>query len=488
MSRSKPCPSGLLFAPLLMQLGCATVGAPPTDHAFARRELDALPFERLEVVLSVGTATASGDPFDVAAPPTPSWASRVALPSESTAETAALARALATELAGRGFVGRVVSSATVAVPFGGAGAAAPRGPLARGATPSSVATDSDADVVLVVRALPLDRFYLDRGEGFRIVETPLGREQVVELQAEAREGRLYVAQAFGFERTSGVRLWSRQAPGYPSEGHIPPKHPFLAMGWVAPPNAPTPTAGERATRGGPPFAAALFEALPAPHPGDAAVRAALAGLEPAKAEAEARYFERGQLTLDVAAGWHGANQGADLALFDGAAGALDTAAWSPRGAVRGQLRVGYLTSSAWFFGLSGSVGRSDGGLSRVYVDPRVRFVGVAGQTGGAAIDTHGATSVGGALEVGPAFVFDGRVVVIPRGSAWVEVTALDATPTALVVDPTRASFGVGAALEAWWALGERFFLRGSGELRVGVATAGPASVQGLLLVGVGARL
>lgn len=488
MSASRLLLGALAGCGLAAQLGCATVGAAPTDHAFARRELDALPFERLEVVLSVGTATSSGDPFDAEPPPTPTWTGGVALPGESVAETAALARALATELAGRGFVGRVVSSATVAVPFGGAGASASRGPLARDATVSSVALEGDADVVLVVRALPLDRFYVDRGEGFRIVETPLGREQVVELQAEPREGRLYVAQAFAFERTSGVRVWSRQAPGYPTEGHIPPRHPFLAMGWVAPPNAPTPTFGERATRGGPPFATALFDGLPAPHPGDAAVRAELAGIDPVKAEAEARYFERGQLTLDLAAGWHGANQGADLALFGGAAGALDTAAWSPRGAVRGQLRLGYVTSSAWFFGISGSVARADSGLSRVYVDPRVRFVGVAGQSGGAALTTHGATSVGGALEVGPAFVFDGRVVVIPRGSAWVEVTALDATPSALVIDPTRASFGVGAGLEAWWTFDERFFARGSGEVRAGVATAGPASVQGLLLFGVGARL
>lgn len=478
----------LVLWTLVAQLGCATVGAAPTDHTFARRELDALPFERLEVVLSVATATTSGDPFDVDAPPTPTWATPVALPSESVAETALLARSLATELASRGFVGRVVSSATVAVPFGGPGASTTRGPLAPGASAAAAAADSDADVVVVVRALPLDRFFVDRGEGFRIVETPLGREQVLELQAEPREGRLYVAQAFAFERTSGVRVWSRQAPGYPTEGHIPPRHPFLAMGWVAPPNAPTPTASERALRGGSPFAAALFEGLPAPHAGDAAVRAELAGLDPAKAEAEARYFERGQLTLDVAAGWYGANQGADLALFGGAAGTLDTAAWSPRGAVRGQLRIGYLTSSAWFFGLSGSVARSDGGLSRVYVDPRVRFIGVAGQSGGAAITTHGATSAGGAVEIGPAFVFDGRLVVIPRGSAWVEITALDATPSALVVDPTRASFGVGAALEAWWSLDERFFVRGSGELRAGLASAGPVSVQGLLLFGVGARL
>jgi hypothetical protein len=234
--------------------------------------------------------------------------------------------------------------------------------------------------------------------------------------------------------------------------------------------------------------AALFAELPAPHDGDTTVRAQLAGLDPAKAEAEARYFERGQLTLDVAAGWHGATHSADLALFEGGAGALDTGAWSPRGAVRAQARLGYLTSSAWFIGLSASYARADSGLSRIYVDPRVRFVGIAGQTGGAAITANGVTSVGGALEVGPAFVFDGRLVVIPRGSAWVEATSLDATPSNLVVDPTRASFGVGAALEAWWSLGERFFARGSGELRVGVASAGPAAVQGLLLFGVGVRL
>ena len=100
-------------------------------------------------------------------------------------------------------------------------------------TLSSLLPYSTADAVLIVQAYVVDEFTVDQGAGNTVVETPQGRELLPDFRPELRRGRLYLAQGFLFDRETGIRLWSRRAPDYPSTNRLTVRHPFLKYGLVS---------------------------------------------------------------------------------------------------------------------------------------------------------------------------------------------------------------------------------------------------------------
>jgi len=338
----------------------------------------------------------------------------------------------------------------------------------------------------VVQAIPVDEFFVDVGQGVTFVEGAIGRERVQEFVPELREGRLFVAQAFLFDRRTGLRLWSRQAPDYPGDRRLPPDQAFLKGGWVVPPGAPAPTEAERAIRGATAQVPVLLGTFPAaPQVGEESAVAALEVVDRAKDARVTGFFDRGHFMVDASVGWLGGTHEAELRLFDRPPTLLNTGALSPMGGVRGALRIGYVGSSEWFFGGSFQLAHARSGFDRVYVDTTKRFPGIPG-AGAARVRVDALDSFGGALEFGPVFFLSEQLQLVPRGSVWAEAVSLSGQPLDRIVAASRGEFGLGLGVELWLRLGEILFTRGSMEFRGGVDTTGRFVSQGLFLIGFGA--
>ncbi len=227
---------------------CAT---PVARRSYERSDLDQLPIGRLDLVVVASAPEDAGAELDVEPFRTLVSESVLLEKPADAAESALLAAQVRAVVSQRGYVlGRVFTSTA-------------------GLDPSTrldeLVRTSTADAVLVVRAVPIDRFsVVDDAREFMTPNLGLG----VIRNEKARElrGRLYLGQAFLFAAGSGRRLSSRQAPDYPDGGRLTSGHAFLENGLVLKEEVPALTdelrslAAER-------FIARLLANLPTAKPG-----------------------------------------------------------------------------------------------------------------------------------------------------------------------------------------------------------------------------
>lgn len=494
---------------------CATGTSGITERDFSRAGADEVPLRSLDLVVVVaGPPRVADDTFAVRgfAPPVDGTPLVEGVEHASTRD--ALAGELARQLRAAGFVVRVRTTAAVApllpvpprvrttstasVSTASATPALPEPAAPERAAPAvpglsvtddlaAMRRDSQADAVLVVRAVPVDAFTLDVGAGTRWIDTPLGREQVRDFRPVRTEGRLMVGQAFLFERASGVRLWSRQTPDYPSDGRLIRSHPFLASGYVqgegeaAAPDIVRATAASRA------FARTILSGLPPARDGRPEARAALTSLDAEKLAARDAFFDEGHLLLDVSAGWSGETSDVDVTLGETLLQPLGAGAVTPLGMPRLAPRVAWLAPGGALYAATLTLGVGPSSFGRTYWRDNPQLTTVDAHRA-VRLTVSGVTSVGGQVDYGRVFAVGTDVFVVPTLGAYFDVWTLDAAPDPFVDAGLRLRVGGALGAEAWLRLSERWYLRGGASGRLGGDLAGGLTVGGALSLGLGLML
>ena len=172
---------------------------------------------------------------------------------------------------------------------------------------------STSDAVLVIQAQVIDEFTIDQGVGSTMVETPQGRERLVDFRPERNTGRILFAQSFLFDRETGIRLWSRRAPDYPSTNRLTERHAFLRYGVVSKSNDTKNLARESAQA----FTNAFFATFPKTEKfDDGEARAKLKTVDRRLIEARLNLADRRPLALHLDVGWTRMSFALPATLFD----------------------------------------------------------------------------------------------------------------------------------------------------------------------------
>lgn len=485
---------------------CATSGG-VTERDFKRAGADEVPLRTLELVVVVaGPPRVADETFAVRGFAPPVEGTPLVEGPEHTSTRDALAGELSRQLRAAGFVVRVrttavapprpappevVTSSTASVAVASASPApAPVDlvpPLAPSDDLASVRAHSDADAVLVVRAVPVDAFTIDVGVGTRWIDTPLGREQVRDFRPVRTEGRLMVGQAFLFERVSGVRLWSRQAPDYPADGRLIRSHAFLSSGYVQAEGEPAAPDIVRATAAARAFARTILAGLPTARDGRPEARVALSSLDAQRVAARDAFFDEGHLLVELNAGWGGETSDVDVTLGESLLEPLGAGAVTPLGMPRLSPRVAWLAPGGALYGATVSLGLAPSSFGRTYWRDNPQLTTVDTHRG-VRLSVSGVTSVGGQLDYGRVFAVGTDVLVVPTLGAYFDVWTLDATPDPFVDAGLRLRVGGALGAEAWWRLDDRWYLRGGASGRLGGDLGGGLTVGGALSLGVGLML
>lgn len=491
--------------------GCASMASGVTERDFARAGADEVPLRSLELVVVVaGPPRVAEETFAVRGFAPPVDGTPLLEGAEHASTRDALAGELARQLRASGFDVRVrtaaavvapaprmvrtASTATVATTTTAPMVALPASPSLL-ATPILAATDdlaavrqgSEADAVLVVRAVPVDAFTIDVGVGTRWIDTPLGREQVRDFRPVRSEGRLMVGQAFLFERTSGVRLWSRQAPDYPADGRLIRSHPFLASGYVQAEGEPAAPDIVRATAASRAFARTILSGLPRPRQGRVEARAALSSLDAQRVAARDAFFDEGHLLLDVSAGWGGETSDVDVTLGEAPLEPLGAGAVTPLGMPHVAPRLSWLAPGGALYAATLTLGVAPSSFGRTYWQDNPQLTTVDSHRA-VRLSVGGVTSVGGQFDYGRVFAVSADVFLVPTLGAYFDVWTLDAAPAPFVDDGVRLRVGAALGGEAWLRLTEQWYLRGGASGRVGGDLAGGLTVGGALSLGLGLML
>lgn len=245
-SRSRAC-EALVFGLLALSLGCAT---PVARRSYQRADLEAIPIGRLDVVVVATAPEAAGDELDVAAFRTLVPESILLEKPADPRETEILVQGVKEELGRRRYaVQRVLTQSSGLGPQ---------------TTVDWAVRTSTADAVLVVRAVPIDRFSMVQ-EGNELAPVNLGFGIMRQETVREHRGRLYLGQMFLFLAGRGLRLQSRQAPDYPDGGRLTYGHPFIENGLVLKDEVPE-LSPELADLAAERFAARLLGSLPEPKP------------------------------------------------------------------------------------------------------------------------------------------------------------------------------------------------------------------------------
>jgi hypothetical protein len=342
--------------------------------------------------------------------------------------------------------------------------------------------------VLVVRAVPVDSFVLDLGTGTRVEYTPLGKETVRDFRPVQREGRLLVGQSFLFDRKTGLRLWTKQAPDYPEEGRVPANHPFLAYGYVHEGSSPPPDSDTRARLAADRFSAAMLRDFPSAKDGDPEVRASLDSLDTGFEEERQAFLDRGHFAFDVNGSWSAERATMDLSIFNSPLESIGTSALLPFGLARVTPRALYLGAGGLTWILGVPLGFASPGFSRAYrldqssaSQPAASFVVRVDR-----LQTYGVELQAGSVrEILPS------LFLIPRGGLFVERWSYDAGPGTVIGtqgDATRA--GVIGGADLWLRLGDQghFYGRAGVDLRLGADFTGPFVIGTDLSLGLGIML
>jgi len=489
----------ILAAATLLAVGCATERGAVSERDFARPELGQLPLGSVDLIVVVaGPPRVAEGRFDVRGFDPVTLESPILAGKEDPATRDALAGELKKSLEAAGYRVNVItarvpmarpvitsSTSSTAPPVAPVTAEAPL--LAEGQTIEALRTKSTSDALLVVRAVPVDRFTVDIGAGTRVEETALGRERVLDSKPITMEGRLLVGQAFLFDRESGLRLWSRQAPEYPNDGRLTRNHPFLATGYVAPEGQEGVPSIVRATASARAFAKTILAAFPAATKGDPSARAALATLDLGAIAEQNAFFDVSHITLDLGLGWGQESSAVNLTLDDVALPSLGTGAVTPIGIGRLTPRIGYVAPGGRFYSATVPLVLSPSTFGRTYVqdnprptetDPhRILRVEIDGMVGG-----------GLQLEMGQLFWLTPELCLVPRGGAFADVWLPDVSPAPYADGAAHVRVGAVLGVDLWKRIGDRWFMRFGGDGRIGGDVRGSFLIGGALSLGAGLLL
>lgn len=486
-----------LSAILAFGTGCAAAMS-SSERTYARADLAEVRLRSLDVVVFVaGPPRVAGPKLDTGVFPPPALDEPLARGLEERGTSNALAASLGARLRGAGFEVRVLrfgetavgglvvapqaaqpgapivtSTAAVGTSTRTASVAAPAMTLDPAATLGSVIAASAADAVLVVRAVVVDRFSIDFGQGVRTEIGPLGKERVEDVRPEPHEGRLLLGQAFLFDRRSRVRLWTKQLPDFPEGGRLTPGHPFLAYGVVYPPKArAVPTPAERAGPAAAGFVDAMFADLPRPADGRAEARARLDATDATKEESVQQFFDEGRFALELGTRWGTEKVELGLQLGDESLSSLGNGAVAPSGVVGVVPRATYLAPGGLVLSFALPIGIAPGEFARSYhrdnpnpdnlQDPDDRT---------ATVRVSGASTLGAELTIGQARALSRRLYIVPSIGAFADVWSIDASPGTVVGETSKVRLGGLAGLDVWLRTDEAsaFFARLGGDLRGGL--------------------
>ncbi|MCC7385449.1 MAG: hypothetical protein IT384_26605 [Deltaproteobacteria bacterium] len=502
---------------LVVGCGCATA-AGVAERSFERSEAQRVELRTLDVVVvSAGPPRIAEERFNVRGFEPPEADAPLVVGPEDPATRDALVQSVRDELARRGFTVRLFHSAA-GVPGAARSATVARARTATATkartssmTPAESGThdesvtpaeadallgtettlasllgSSQADAVLVVRAVPVDEFTLDYGKGVYVQNTALGRQKVRDYQPVRRRGRLLVGQAFLFDRRTGLRLWTRQAPDYPDEGRLEPGHPFLRSGVVLA-EGQVLEGGALAAAATQQFVPRILDGLPSPKAGDPDARAALDAMDPSAETARQSFLDVGHVVVDVSAGYALETMSMELSFHEQPLDALGPGALAPGGLLRLTPRLGYLGAGGTLFSLGVPVTYASAGFGRTYFqenpsptagDPDARAVHVV---------AGGILSGGIELQIGTLIHLGGDLSLVPRGGLFGDVWSIDAGPAETV--PKGARVRAGGLLGAdVWMRGERLFGRLGLDGRLGADFEGAAAAGLSLSLGFGLLL
>lgn len=508
----------------LTSAGCA--GTRSGGREFERPEFKQVRMKSLDVVVTVaGPVLASPPVFSVPSFDAPTWSTVLRAPEEEMGTREALVASLGRQLAAQGYETQIrhagaraesaalttqpaIETSTAAMSAVGTssisiGASMPSPPerpaplfgesyLAEGTSLRDVLDSSEADAVMVVRAVVVDAFYFFDRSDERLIQQPgsggiSGGQQVVDGQAIQRSGRLLLGQVFVFDRRTGLRLWSRQRPDFPENGRLNANSSLLKYGYVRGDGEAELMPEAKAAKAASSFTKAMLAPFAPPNEGTAAGRSALAQLDPEQEQARQSFLDEGHLVLQLDAGWSLESAGVDVVLDGEVVDRLGAGALAPTGVFRLTPRVGYQSPGGFVFSLGVPLGFAPNDFSRTYFidnpdrnvgDPDHRGVGIS----------LGSPSLGG-LELGggKSFVITPKLLVHGSGGAFAEIWTFDGAPSTIVSDQRLYRFGVygGGSLMYRVSQDGPLFLHSGARVRLGWASAGPA-IYGLdLQMGLG---
>jgi hypothetical protein len=354
---------------------------------------------------------------------------------------------------------------------------------------------AETDAVLIVRVVPVDRFTVFEKAGEQqIIDTgdPATQMLTTAEAAEDRLGRLLVGQAFLYEPTSRVRLWSRQIPDFPTAGRLTPDDPFLAYGYVAEDVDEVTDLAEKAERAADAFVPAMLDTFPGPESGDPEVRAALRSASFQRQARMQRFLDQNHVALEISAGWEmpsirsrartlqdvGQLEPVEIALPE-----LGTGELAPVGSFELRPKAIWIRPGGLSFSAGFELGFIPNDFQRTVFVENVDDVGDFDQA--VELSVSGGTTVGGSLAGGWLVPLSPALFLHPEVGTFVDVYLFDASPT--VPDATHVTWGGQGELSVWLrpsATGALYLRAGAGG-RVGADFGGDVLASFVASVGVG---
>jgi hypothetical protein len=420
---------------LLAMAGCASSATgDAVARRFSRPEVAQVPLQRVDVYVATAPVYRTTGALEPDAFPPPRLSERLRRADDDPVLESALYAAVEAWASERGFEhGRV---------------ATPQ------ANPSlrQLLAQSDADAVLVVRALAVDQFgvYVDTAQQ-EFIELGSGSAiNQATQEATVNGGRLLVGQVFAFEPRSGLRLWSRQVPDFPDEGKLLPDDPFFAYGFVREAGRPEAAEDARAELASARFVAAMLAEFPAPHPGDPAVRASFDPSDIRRAARHDAFYDDNHFGFELGIGWGSGSVSVGNRTVQNAANVdggvvtelpdLGTGALAPTGVTRWlQPRATWITPGGFTVSARFVFGTMGGDFSRTAVVPAADEDDRFDQ--GVELTVDGGSVVGGGAALGYTFWLSDHLLFLPEGGASVEVWSFDAAPVGAFDATTVVRFG-----------------------------------------------
>jgi hypothetical protein len=481
--------SALLLA--FFAAGCAASTAATAERDFERPEADQVPLLSLDVVVvAAGPPRIAEERFAVRGFDPPEPGKPLLLGAEEPELRGALVEAAKRHLEQVGFRVRLIHAGAAAATASTAAVATtttatvgalpppppsgPRPELDPEVTLAAILAASSADGVLVLRAVPVDEFTLDLGEGRRVETTALGREQVKDYKPVRREGRLLIGQAFLYDRTSGLRLWTRQAPDYPDDGRLTPRHPFLQYGVVADPTQAGLTRAKINEEASRRFVATILRGFPAAKSGSAGARAHLASLDVERERRVQEFFDTSHWMLDLEVSLTAETSSLDLVFFDETLEPLGSSALTPFGAPRLTLRGTYISAGGFLFSLGIPAGYVPGGFGRTIYRDNPRPTVTAPEDHAAHLVVEELWWLGAEAQLGQLMLIADGWYLAPRGGAFTEFWSIGVAPAEIAPDTTHVRFGLIAGLDLWLEVASGRLVRLGADVRGGIDAAGGA--------------
>lgn len=513
----------------LLALGlwsCATTGA--GSRSYERASLKDLTVRSIDVVLSVSGPPVGSPPiFSVPAFDVPQWDTVLRASEEDEATRDELAKVLRRRLAQGGYsyrllhggqspdlatktqppietstspIGLGVVTPGTARSFGGASKpeAATTEYLEPGRTLKSVLDGSTADAVLVVRAVPVDAFYIveatdqlggqDPGIGITVGQA------VLQEQAVLRTGRLLVGQAFLFDRRTGLRLWTRQLPGLPKDGRLVPGSELLKYGVLTPSGGAELLPEDKAAQAADAFVTSMFKNLPDAHSGTEMARAELSAIDPLDEVATQSFLDVGHYVLQLDASWSAETAGVDVRLGTDADGpapdSLGTAAIAPNGVYRVTPRVGYLSPGGFLFAVGVPLGFAPNEFARTYYRDNPNSTLNDPEDIGTRLTLGKPSQMGLEMSGEYAFILTPKIFLRAGGGLFADLWTFDADPIGIVSHTRIYRYGgfAQAGVTLRFSDSSPVFVHGTARGRLGWASVGPMVTGMDLLLGLGVFL